>query len=157
MKYFVTVIATVMVIVGAYFAYNMGIAPLIPSTTVPGPAKAVAVPPKAVETPAPEKKYELYTVGNWSGRGRKNTETFHISSDVWMITWASSPDYKSQTAGVLAVHLFRGDGTLIDTVTMVTGKNQDQSIMRGAGDYYLKIESAGVGYSVTASALREVP
>jgi len=151
MKYFVTVIATVMVIVGAYFAYKMGIAPLlVPNISAPAPLT------KVVESPKPEKKYESYRVGKWSGQGIKSTETFHIPSNVWMIFWSSKPI--SSVGGILQIYVHRADGTLVDIAANIMGKNADNTIMRsGLGDYYLKINSANVAYGIVVTAARELP
>lgn len=138
-KYFITVIATTVVIVGAYFAYNRWIAPLPPSTTKPAPP----APAKAVEAPkkVSEKVMEL------RGKGKKNTETFHISSNKWEIHWACR--HLSPGGSALLVSVYKADGTLVETPVTVTGEDFNSTVMRtGPGDYYLKIESANMFYQI---------
>ena len=147
-KYFVIGMFVIMAAAGIFVAFSMGIAPLLTSPTTPRLAKTV-------EAPKSGKNYESYKVGKWSGQGIKSTETFHISSDVWMIYWSSRPLYSA--GGVFQIYVHRSDGTLVDVAANIIGKSQDNTVMRtGPGDYYLKINSANVGYGIVAVAVREV-
>jgi hypothetical protein len=121
--------------------------PLIPNTATPALTKAK-------EAPKSQKKHEVYKVGMWTGQGIKNTETFHIPSDSWSVIWSTSPI--NSYGGILQIFIYRSDGTLVGLSANVMGKDSNNSYMRGAGDYYLKINSANHIYSIIVTALREV-
>jgi len=84
-------------------------------------------------------------VVSWEGKGIKNTETFHISSNVWHISWDTKPGQYGEMN--FQIYVFDADGELIDIVANVIGEDSDNSIMRGSGDYYLKINT-GQPYEV---------
>jgi hypothetical protein len=88
-----------------------------------------------------KKPAEWYRVGEWSGKGPKNTETFHITSHERMIQWSTSPLKSMFSIGVFQIFVHKSDGTLVGIAANVTGKDNDQTIMRGAGDYYLSVNS----------------
>jgi hypothetical protein len=129
-----------------------------PANTKPAQAKSTESANKTDKLTVP-KKYEAYEIKKWTGEGIKSTEMFHIPpgipSNEWVIFWVSRPIHKS--GGILQIYVYRSDGTLVDIVANVTGKNDDRTVMRsGPGDYYLKINSANVVYVVVAYVIREV-
>ena len=84
-------------------------------------------------------------VVSWEGKGIKNTETFHISSNVWRISWDTKPGQYGEMN--FQIYVFDANGELIDIAANVIGEDSDNSIMRGSGDYYLKINT-GQPYEV---------
>ena len=92
-------------------------------------------------------------IATWKGQATKNTETFHVPTDEWRISWDTEPgvygDMNFQIWG------YKSDGTPHGTfvVANVIGEDIDSSVMRGAGNYYLTINT-GQPYEVTVA---EVP
>lgn len=143
--------------------------PLIPSTIVPAkvaenpenkPSESVTsrgqLNPYSAYAPrvGGGEERDRYQVEQWVGQGMKSTKTFHVESNEWQIAWATKPIHNSG-GGLLQIYVYRADGTLVGLVANVTGKSNDNSVMRsGAGNYYLKINSANVGYCITVSAYR---
>ncbi len=77
----------------------------------------------------------------WQGyKAIKNTETFRITSKQWRISWETRPgdlgDFNFQ------IMTYRDDGELVGLAANVIGADTDSTIMRGAGDYYLSINTA---------------
>jgi len=68
------------------------------------------------------------------GKGIKQTDSFCITSHKWRIDWKSA-------GGFLAIVLYKADGSFIRVAATYKGSGQDYTIMRGAGDYYLKINA----------------
>jgi|GEM_PF-2780265 len=80
-----------------------------------------------------------FVVG-WSGNSIKNTETFHVSSDEWKLTWDTKPgEYGPMN---FQIYVYNSDGTLKSVAANVIGESLDYSIIRGSGDYYLSINTA---------------
>jgi len=71
------------------------------------------------------------------GSGVKNTETFHVSSAEWRISWDTRP--RNETPGNFWISVFTAEGVEVALVGNVMGEDTDASIMRGTGDYYLGI------------------
>ena len=87
-----------------------------------------------------EPKEEWKEVARWKGSAIKNTETFHISSDTWIISWLTEPGkYGDMNFQIL---IYKANGELVTLAANVIGKNEDYSIMRGKGGYYLTINTA---------------
>ncbi len=79
-------------------------------------------------------------VARWEGQAIKNTETFSISSREWRISWDTKPgEYGDMN---FQIYIYKADGNLVSVAANVIGANKDSSIMRGAGDYYLSINTA---------------
>lgn len=89
---------------------------------------------------------ELHTIASWTGNGIKNTETFHASSDEWAIVWDTRPGKYGDMN--FQIYVYNSDGTLKDVAANVIGASNDHTIERGAGDYYLNINTAQP-YSIT--------
>jgi hypothetical protein len=53
---------------------------------------------------------------NWTGAGRKSTETFPTTASEWRVSWSLSPDDPAVGA-FLSVNVRRGDGSLVDTIS----------------------------------------
>lgn len=91
-------------------------------------------------------------VAAWEGTGIRNTETFTIMGSQWQVGWNGA----GGNPGVLQIMIYREDGTL--TGLAANQANEDpmtgQSIQRGAGNYYLTINSASVNWTVTVDDFR---
>jgi hypothetical protein len=91
------------------------------------------------------------TVGSWSGRGDKQTETFTSDTGGFRVTWAT----KNETvpgAGTLKVIFRSGDsGREILEAVDAHGVDSDVEIVAAERPrwYYLTIESANVDWSVS--------
>jgi len=105
---------------------------------------AVVEPTKAVSAPAQWQK-----VARWAGNSIKNTETFHISSHEWRISWSTKPGEHGPVN--FQIFVYRSDRGLAGVAANVIGEGSDTSIMRGAGDYYLTINT-GQPYEVVVEA-----
>ena len=92
-----------------------------------------------------EVKKEWRDIARWKGSAIKNTETFHISSDTWVINWLTEPGKYGDMN--FQIFVYKANGELVTVAANVIGKNEDHSIMRGKGDYYLMINSAQI-YSI---------
>lgn len=112
--------------------------------------------PKAEEhKPSPAKEPKLapatiwHEIARWQGKGIKNTETFHIPSREWRISWSTKPgEYGDMN---FQIFVYKSDGSLVTVAANVIGKDKDSSFMRGAGDYYLTINT-GQPYLVIVEA-----
>lgn len=78
------------------------------------------------------------TVSSWQGKSTKNTETFRILASEWRVCW------KTQGDGILQIYIHDSDKNLKDLAANVQGNDEDCSIMRGAGNYYLSINTTQV-------------
>lgn len=92
-----------------------------------------------------EVKKEWREVVSWKGSATKNTETFHISSNEWIISWLTEPSKYGEM--VFQIFVYKANGEFVTLAANVIGKNEDHSVMRGKGNYYLMINSAQL-YSV---------
>ena len=91
-------------------------------------------------------------IATWKGKATKDTEKFHVSADEWHISWNTRPgDYGDMK---FQIYVYKSDGTPHGTfvVANVIGENIDSSVMRGAGNYYLTINS-GQPYEVTVAEM----
>lgn len=88
----------------------------------------------------PEKEVTPTVVASWEGESTKNTETFHISSNEWKIMWKTNPGQYGDMN--FQIYVYNSNGSLKDVAANVIGESTDSTIMRGSGDYYLKINTA---------------
>jgi hypothetical protein len=79
---------------------------------------------------------EVLTV---SGKGTKQTETFKIKTKEWRISWTIKESEVCPKCGVLLIHVYKDENTFVNVAASVQGADTDSTIMRGAGEYYLKI------------------
>ena len=86
------------------------------------------------------KQSEPVVIASWEGESTKNTETFTVSSDEWKISW----DTQSGKYGDMnfQIYVYDKNGAMKGVAANVIGTNTDSTIMRGAGDYYLMINTA---------------
>ncbi|WP_410508414.1 hypothetical protein RSJ42_16925 [Methanosarcina hadiensis] len=89
-------------------------------------------------------------ITSWSGSSTKNTETFHIPSKEWKISWKTYPGQYGDMN--FQIYVYNSDGSLKNVAANVIGENSDYSIIRGSGDYYLTINTAQP-YEITVESL----
>ena len=99
---------------------------------------------KPVEKEEKEEKVQTGTgwqeVARWQGKSIKNTETFRIPSHEWRISWKTEPgEYGDMN---FQIYVYKTSSSIPEIAANVIGYDMDSSIMRGAGDYYLTINSA---------------
>lgn len=94
-----------------------------------------------------------YEIAQWQGKSIKNTETFHIPSNEWRISWKTEPgEYGDMN---FQIYVYENSSSIpVELVVNVIGYDVDSSIMRAAGDYYLKIIS-GQPYRIIVEAKHE--
>jgi len=79
-------------------------------------------------------------IASWEGESTKNTETFHVSSKEWKISWdTTSGKYGDMN---FQIYVYDSNGRPRGVAANVVGANNDSTIMRGEGDYYLMINTA---------------
>ena len=115
---------------------------------------AVAIPHSPLDVRAgsissPAANYHIIT--SWSGNSIKNTETFHVSSDEWKISWNTKPGARG--AMNFQIYIYNSDGSLKSVAANVIGQSSDHTIMRGSGDYHLSINTAQP-YEITVESLQ---
>ena len=79
---------------------------------------------------------EWEPVAAWSGQATKSTDTFHISSGQWRISWTTSG------AESFEIFVYNSAGGLRGQAANVIGTDSDSAVIRGDGDYYLVINTA---------------
>lgn len=75
---------------------------------------------------------------NVSGKGTKQTETFNIKAKEWRVSWTVQESSICPKCGAFLIHVYKNDH-LTDVAASVQGADSDSTIIRGSGDYYLKI------------------
>jgi hypothetical protein len=82
------------------------------------------------------------TIATWTGKSIKDTETFHISTNQWRISWDTWPGEFG--AMNFQIYVYGADGTphAPFVAANVIGEDTDSSIVRGIGDYYLSLVTA---------------
>jgi murein endopeptidase len=101
--------------------------------TADAPKQANSEPVK--ETPAQSSVPQV--IGSWSGNAMKTTDTFHVSSDKWTIRWDTKPGQYGDMNFI--IYVYTDSGSLKDVAANVIGASNDKTVIRGSGDYYLKI------------------
>jgi phage terminase small subunit len=84
-------------------------------------------------------------VARWTGKGAKTTETFHISSNTWRISWSTRLEKNAEySPGLLQICVYNPDNSLVNIAAnvMVKSEDIDSSVMHSSGDYYLSINAA---------------
>jgi len=87
-----------------------------------------------------EIKAEWREVAKWQGSLIKNTETFTIASNEWKIIWSTKPGEYGEMN--FQIYVYKANGDLVGVAANVIGKDEDSSVMRGKGSYYLMINTA---------------
>jgi hypothetical protein len=146
-------------IAGCVVGYNAGrspsastlrTAPTQPAVQTEG-VSGDAVQPSANQEATPAGTPTAREIFTTQGTGSKNTATFVIPPQAkqWVISWKTQPE---RTSGHFSIVVHREDGRYVDLVANVSGASEDESVMRGAGAYYLEI-SALQPYSISVHAM----
>jgi hypothetical protein len=146
------------------------LAPTAPPTTVPTPTSTAMPTPTLAPTPKPTATRipptptptrppptptvaKPVTIAQWSGSTIKNTETFNVPTQQWKIAWNTRPgEYGDMN---FQIYVYKGDGSphlSSYIVANVIGTNNDSSIIRGSGDFYLTINTAQP-YDITVTTV----
>ena len=88
-------------------------------------------------------------VARWEGNTSRSTETFHVPSHEWRISWDTWPDEQGETT--FAIFVYDAGGGYLGMAANVIGASSDSRTMQGAGDYYLGI-STGQPYVIVVEA-----
>lgn len=102
--------------------------------------------PVKEETPV---KAAPVTIASWEGESTKDTETFHVSTDQFKISWDTKP---GNFEGNFIFTINNADGSFKAAGANVIGTNNESTIVRGAGDYYLSI-TATQPYKITVETI----
>jgi hypothetical protein len=110
----------------------------------------MATPKNTVDNSVTESNTVPPVVASWTSSATKTTETFHVSSNQWRLSW----DTKPGRAGAMnfQIYIYDSDGTLKSVAANVIGANADSTVIHGAGDYFLMINTAQP-YTVTVESL----
>jgi hypothetical protein len=110
----------------------------------------MTTPTNTVDNSVTESNTVPTVIASWTGSATKTTETFHVSSNQWRLSW----DTKPGQAGAMnfQIYIYNSDGTLKSVAANVIGANADNTVIHGAGDYYLMINTAQP-YTVTVESL----
>ena len=84
-------------------------------------------------------------VTSWKGNSIKDTETFSITANEWRIQWSTEPGQYDMN---FQIYVFKANGNWKSVAANVIGKGSDVSYVRGAGSYYLTINT-GQSYTIT--------
>lgn len=79
-------------------------------------------------------------IARFSGEATKKTESFTVSGSEWKIVWATDQGKYGPMA--FQIYVYSASGELLTLAANVSGKNEDYSVMRGSGTYYLEINTA---------------
>jgi hypothetical protein len=104
----------------------------------------VKEPAKTQETPTTP-----VVIATFEGESTKDTETFHVPSDQFKISWDTKP---GNFEGNFIFTIKNADGSLKAAGANVIGTNSESTIVRGAGDYYLSI-TATQPYKITVETM----
>ena len=134
--------------------------PVLVPITVQVPIILTATPKPTLRATSTPKATVWREVGRWQGKAIKNTETFHIPSAEWRISWKT--DLGDVGFGVFQIFIYRATGkasgqfgdvkNLAGLTANVSGADEDWTMMRGAGDYFLQINTSQA-YTVCVEAL----
>jgi hypothetical protein len=94
------------------------------------------------ESTAVDEEKQWTEIARWTGKGAKTTDTFHISSNTWRISWVTRPRENTEySLGLLQIYVLKSDGSLFNIAANVIGEDKDSSVLHGSGDYYLTINT----------------
>jgi hypothetical protein len=117
-----------------------------PST---GPTTAPLGTNQAAASTAAAGAKSFVAVKEWSGSGIKNTEDFTVAGDQWKIKWSNT------AGGIIQIFVYKSsDKSLVGLAANTQAAGDGESIQRGAGTYYLTINSANTNWKVTVEDLR---
>lgn len=110
----------------------------------PSGSESPASTPGTTPVVEPGPKYWAEVI-RWEGNSIKDTETFSITANYWRIRWNTWPgEYGDMN---FQIYIYDANGNLKNVAANVIGTGSDVSYVRGAGNYYLTINS-GQPYTV---------
>jgi hypothetical protein len=101
----------------------------------------------------PVKQKEWVKIKTWTSTGMKNTETFTVQNHEWKITWRTSKE-AFPGAGILQAFLNTPSGEMKELPINQIGAGSGDTIMRGAGSYYLEVSSANMTWEISVYDFR---
>jgi len=90
--------------------------------------------------PGIELDKKWHEIASWEGTATKSTETFNPSTTEWRISWETKPGQLGEMN--FQIYVYKANGDLVTVAANVIGYNKDSTIIRGAGSYYLTINTA---------------
>ena len=120
------------------FVGGCGEAAPAPETSTPATTPAATTPSPEVMTPASALTWTEVT--SWEGSSIKDTETFSITANEWRIQWSTKPGEHGEMN--FQIYVYEANGELKSVAANIIGEGSDVSYIRGAGDYYLTINTA---------------
>jgi hypothetical protein len=108
------------------------------------------VPTEDIQNKIPVATKNSHVIDSWKGDYITNTTIFHVSSDEWKIKWITKPGgYGSVN---FQIYVYKSDGSLKCVAANVIGKSSDYIILKGAGNYYLFVNTLQP-YEITVESL----
>lgn len=101
---------------------------------------------------APEVKAEPVVIASWTGESIKDTETFTVPAKEWKIKWDTTEGKAGPQVFQIYVYKAGESRVPVNVAANVIGANKDSTVIRGAGDYYLKINTAQP-YTITIETI----
>jgi hypothetical protein len=99
--------------------------------------KEIPAPIKSTQTKIDISKNDFRSIAKWEGSAQKNTETFSVDMNEWIINWETRGDSN------FAITVYNADtNDMVELVANIIGSGKDYSVIRGKGRYYLKISSS---------------
>ena len=135
----------------ALAAFTASVVVACAGTGTSSTTKIESTPPRptSVPTSTPARVLKWVEIARWEGKSIKDTETFTVPNDEWRLRWDTRPGQFGDMN--FQIYVYRSDGTLIGVAANVIGKDTDNSVMRGKGNYYLTINT-GQPYVIVAEA-----
>jgi len=128
--------------------------PTVPPTptSIPPTNTPVPTPIVTLTTPTEPLTTGWLQIAQWTGQSIKDTETFYVGSSQWRLNWDTQPGQYG--AMNFQIYVYKADGTPHGNfvVANVIGADQDSSVIRGSGDFYLTINT-GQPYTITVDEL----
>lgn len=114
-----------------------------------GTQTETAQPPEPTQ---PEVKATPVVIASWEGESIKDTETFTVPSDEWKLSWDTKPGKLGDQNFQIYVYKAGENKIPVSVAANVIGANNESTVIRGAGDYYLKINTAQP-YKITVETM----
>lgn len=116
------------------------------------PGVGLAIDPAPAPSPVAVAGHMPGPLGDWTGNGNLNTETFEVRSGSWVLAWAAR-DTSPVVPGNLIVFIHRDGGELDSVAVNALGGGSGRTVLRGAGRYYLEVIGANNRWSLSAAEL----
>jgi hypothetical protein len=87
-----------------------------------------------------------HPIGCWAGNVGRNTETFSVPFDEWVISWWTGHEALASPSNfIVRLHSVEGDQSQL--IANFIGGSNEFTVIRGKGDYYLEISTTQL-YSI---------